>query len=424
LFQTENPFDLSTRSGIQAYNTASAALDEPWDGTPDNLPSFVIDLLLRSNEVGWNRPGVTNITTVNGVDILRNFKNVTIDQVTAAHEARVNPRAVQNSQTMYNCLKKSITGDIRTLVFQQFDALPQQEDGPLLFLKIITNTVSSSIQLAMSANDQLLNYDPSTLKFNIANINKRLQGLFLLAATPAAPFSEQQKLTYTLRVYNRIRQPESWATWCRNQSDRIEDGTVDNCQAFMTSAVLKQTKIIQDEGTFSGSLNTLSQDVIAMMAAHTKRATKPKAEPKTSKANADKEKDKDKEKEKPPFLTWTKKPASEGGGDYAVGDSKTWNDKTYYYCDAPTHRGGAHWHTHTAIDCNTRKRWQTKLATETPPGVAPEAHHADPDTGTPPAQPSDDGVVAMLGNVMTSLSGNDEAVALIADVLNVLEHGE
>ena len=33
------------------------------------------------------------------------------------------------------------------------------------------------------------------------------------------------------------------------------------------------------------------------------------------------------------------------------------NNNTFYYCDAPTHKNRAKWHTHTAETCRTRLRW-------------------------------------------------------------------
>ena len=50
----------------------------------------------------------------------------------------------------------------------------------------------------------------------------------------------------------------------------------------------------------------------------------------------------------PPFLTHFK---NSSGTKYTVGDKREWNNHVFYFCDAPTHKDRAKWHTHTADTC-------------------------------------------------------------------------
>ena len=70
LFDSDQPFDLSTRAGSSAFNQACGALDLKWNGLVDTFPAFVTSLQLRAREVGWDRAGATNIMLVNGLNIL------------------------------------------------------------------------------------------------------------------------------------------------------------------------------------------------------------------------------------------------------------------------------------------------------------------------------------------------------------------
>ena len=56
----------------------------------------------------------------------------------------------------------------------------------------------------------------------------------------------------------------------------------------------------------------------------------------------------DKDKKTPPF-------ANKAGN---LGNTKTWNEKTYYYC--PANHKYSHWHMHKVEDCNTYKKMQKK----------------------------------------------------------------
>jgi hypothetical protein len=53
-FESNEPFDLSTRTGSTAFATACAALKEPWNGTVETFPAFIISLRIRAGEVHWN----------------------------------------------------------------------------------------------------------------------------------------------------------------------------------------------------------------------------------------------------------------------------------------------------------------------------------------------------------------------------------
>ena len=60
-FESIHPFDLGFRAGSYAFVKASAPLDETWDGTIEQFPSFIISLCIRASEVCWNAPAPKGI---------------------------------------------------------------------------------------------------------------------------------------------------------------------------------------------------------------------------------------------------------------------------------------------------------------------------------------------------------------------------
>ena len=426
LFDSDQPFDLSTRAGSSAFSQACDPLDTKWDGSVDTFPAFVTSLKLRAREVGWDRAGATNILMINGINVLDDHHNLTQDQVNAAATARVNQRAIQNARAMYQACKKSLEGDLFTLVFQQDGNIPATEDGVSLFYTFTTYTLSSSVRLSMDTMDRLYAYNPAQKKYNVALINKDLLNLFVLARD----LSRAQKLHYVLMVYSKIKQPESWATWIRMETQRIESGAIADYQQFMNSAVMEQGKITRMERGFAGSTLTVSEDVVAMIAKHDSKR-KPAPKRKTTDATSEPvpaasgEKT---QKQKPPFLKQMKKAAGSDAASYKIGDSKTWNDKTWYFCDCPNHRDGAHFHTHKAEDCNVRKKWLADAGNDTKPTANIGDATTDGEDGAQDDETQGNGdspnAQVSLAAAFQALHYNPEAQALIADVLEAIREDE
>jgi hypothetical protein len=79
-FDNVSPFDLSSRAGSTAFQQAYTALDEPWDGTVNSFPAFILAVKMQSTEVRFDAPapqGIFNITTSSvgdpGHPIIRNI---------------------------------------------------------------------------------------------------------------------------------------------------------------------------------------------------------------------------------------------------------------------------------------------------------------------------------------------------------------
>lgn len=421
-FDSSAPFDLSSRAGSVAFAAASAALDESWDGSVETFPSFIVTLRIRASEVKWNAVAPQGILTFGGNNLLTHYHSVTDTDIETALTARVDPRAVQNARALYQCLKRSITGDLRATVFDQTDNLPATEDGPTLFKKLTTFTMVASTQLSMLSFKHILEFDPSAHAFNIPTINTKLIHLFVLATTRDRILQESEKLQHTLHVYSRIQQPELWAQWVRNQVDAFDDGLITVCQAFMNSAVIKFNKITgSSEGGFRGSSSTVQDDIVAMVAAAKRKRPSPSTPPSGSKPPQDKDDSTSSPPKLPPFVRHFKTSADDKAKKYALGDTKTWNKLTWYFCDCPTHRNKIKWHTHKPEICRTRLKW---LETD---GKAPIANTGvgddiDDDDVTsltePSSVPDENDITGLLANALSLAGDNAEVTDLIAEALN------
>jgi hypothetical protein len=421
-FAATAPFDLSSRAGSTAYSTACSVLEEIWDGTPNTLPSFLVCLRIRADEVKWDAADPHGILTYGTHNLLTGHHNITDATLEAARTARTDPRALQNSKAMYECLKKSVTGNLRSTLFGQASNLMTNADGPIFFKLMLSFTTVSSLQLSILSFNQILQFDPAIVNFNIPAVNTKLTNLFTLATTSSRVLSEAEKIQHILTAYQRIRQPEIWAQWIRNQVDNFEQGNITNSQAFMNTAVVKYNKIcIENDGqSFPGSSTTLQEDIVAMMVS-VKRKTAPKPDVKGKEPSASSDPDKNKKPKLPPFVKHFKSSSADDAVKYKVGDTKTWNKLTWHFCDYPNHRDKQKWHTHSPDECRLRKKW---LESNTPVGAnaildddAPEPPQDEESTAQDaPANP----LAAMLANALTLASDNSEASELISEALNAI----
>ena len=427
-YTSDVPFDLSSRAGAQAFTNSCAVLDDTWDGTADAFPTFIVALRVRAREVNWGAQVPQGILTYGNANLLTDYHSITQGQLTTAFNNRTNDRAIQNSKAMYRCIKASITGDLKTTVFDQIDNLPTNEDGPSLFKLLTSFTTISSLQLSMLAFRQILDFDPAAHEFKIATVNTKLNHLFVLATTPHRRLEDLERISHTLNAYSRIKQPETWAQWVRNQVDDYDRGNIANCQDFMNQAVIKYNKIdgISEDG-FKGSSTTLQEDIVAMMATSSKR--KRTTDNTNSNTKGDATERKPKERKLPPFAKFTKVNNTPDSPLFKVGDTKEWDNQTWYYCDCPNHRNNIHWHTHPTDTCRTRARWlkaQANNKSKVNANVAEESTEEEPqqekdgqndDNNT---QTNESNVVGLLAAALSMVGDNKIAKDLIADALNAI----
>ena len=439
-----DPLDRTTRLGSSLYNQSVEPLDIVWDGQAENLAQFANALLLRARQARWdvNTPtGITRITInvaagPGGAQVpriyhlLKDYRSISMEMVQNANTSRQNPRAIQNSQAMYECLAASFTGQIKSLIFDQLGNMPEIEDGPILFIRAIQCSQALGMASSITALDKLSDLDPAKYKFDITDINTALFNLMKQSAGLTGKlFPNEAQVTYLLRTYKRIKQPEAWKTW-------VEARTTDNpppqAQKLANDAVAYANTLHQ-EGVWQPKKQTLEAQIQAMLAQHVEKAAgkkrKPDSSDDTGKENNSakrrkvdgKPKPTDKKSSAPPFLTSRK---TKDGKDYKVGDTKSWNGKEYHYCDCPNHKKNSAWHLFSAEQCRTRAKWlkekKTTKGNEKQPNV--EGNVVDVENESEDAAPADDTrgqLMSMMGDLFKQ-AVDDETRSTVGAAMELL----
>ena len=424
--QEDIPFDLSTRAASQAYTEICAPLKDEWDGHVETFPSFIVSLQDRAAEGKWNAAAPNGILTFGTApaehNILTNYHSVTDAAITAAHTARRDIRAIQNSTAMFKCIKASIKGTLRDTIFTQSGNLPANTDGPTLFKKLTSFTSVASLQLSLLSFNTITSLNPFDYAFNISSINTKLMQLFVLCTTQHRILDDNERIQHTLNVYSKIQQPEVWAQWTRTKVDLFDENQITVCQDFMNTAVVKYNKINSTENGFKGSVHTVQEDIVALIATKVKKPQiKKKRKPQEDDVDDKPPKKKQFSKGSPPWLKHFK---DENGNKYKIGDTKDFKGKTFHYCDTPNHRDRAKWHTHAAADCSVRKKWlrkQDEDGTSGSPGTEVNANEiiesdttSDDDNDNEPQQD----INALLATALNLVTDNDIVRDYIANAIN------
>ena len=212
------------------------------------------------------------ITTINSI-FLEAYHSITNINVVTAQLARTDDRSKQNSRAMYHCIKGSIYGNFKIIIFSQLNTGKIHEDSIQLFLDLTKHTSTTSIQLAVLAFNNIVHCDPSVFKFNIPIMNTKLSHLFVLATTCNRTLTEQENIQHTLAAYKLIQQPKTWSQWVTTQMDNFDDGKLKNCQNLMNTTAIKYIKISKKYG-FDAFLATLYDDIVSTVS-FVKRKRKP-----------------------------------------------------------------------------------------------------------------------------------------------------
>ena len=423
-FTEDQPFNLATRTGAQSYNEISAPLDEKdiWDGDVATFPTFILALRIRATEGKWYATAPHGILTIAGKDMLSEYHSITDAEIETTRTARTDPRAIQNSRALFQCLKSSVRGNIKDSIFTQQGNLPAHSDGNALLKKLTSFTTVASLQLSLLSFNNILELNPADLEFNIQKINTRLMQLFVLATTQHRTLDEAERVQHTLNAYSKVLQPETWAQWVRTKIDSFEEGNITNCQSFMNTAVMKYNKIVTHEGDFKGSVHSVQEDIVALLSTKTKAG---KRKHQNSEKDEDKLKTRRPKLDEPDFIKHFK---ASDGTLYKIGDTKEYEGKTFHFCNAPTHRNRIKWHTHPADKCRVRKLWlKSKESGDVneAPNFAATANNAetiiDVDATAPTnadTQPTN--VQALLASALNLVKDNVVARDYIAEAMNAM----
>ena len=429
---SNEPLNRHSRLGSSLYNQSILPVSPTWKGDHQNLAAFANALLLRARTFRWSTDGPTDVVTIQanenpnqpGFNLFIDYRSITTHMAEQARVNRTDPRAIQNSKAMFECIAASLTGRIKSLLFEQAGNLPV-EDGPMLFIKAITCSQAIGTAATIDSMRRLDNFDPASVKYDIVEVNTTMFNLLnQAAAISGRAFSNDVQVAYLIKTYERIKQPDSWVRWVETQRAKNPPPVV---QELANDAVSHASALANQDSWTPSKLSPM--DAVQAMIAKFKEDKKPSNKPFQKSGGAPKKRKDDKKQDankkakktdKPPFITYTTR--GKNGPPHKVGDNKKWNETTYHYCDCPNHKDKIHWHVHEAKDCRTRQKWLKDKDKTNEPAAEPapdaQANTADTDTNTTGTNGTT--VRAYLGDLFRQATSDAQRTQL-ADLLDSLE---
>lgn len=142
------------------------------------------------------------------------------------------------------------------------------------------------------------------------------------------------------------------------QRDNYNEDTITNYQDFMNKAVIKYKKIVCISRQCQGSITTVQEDIIALLAQNHRQNKCNPIQNKNENANT-----KTIKREPTSFVTHYKKSQ---GIKYKLGNTLDSNVTTSYFCDCPLRRNKLKRHTHHPNKCYIHNCWLKEKGTHTP----------------------------------------------------------
>ena len=357
------PINVNTRTGSSLYAEATKAIsdDKPYNGKSEELYPLIASLKGRATKCHWGDQVITNI----GPDDLNLFtdygriqKQTLLDVRTArdADNTDNGLRQRQNANMFYHCLWNSLSSTMK----ETLDVDPEltteiQEDGPLLFFKLVTMSQQTTFIQANSMRDQLNTLHPKRFNYNVKSINdfiRRALRIMRAASDNASSPSRQEALYFIFTTYKKIKLPTEWVQTMQFYENQMatQPANIATEESLYEKAESLQQKIEKSPTGWKPSDKTAEEQVVAMIAEQKKRSassssSNKQADTKKGRNQSTKSNDgKDPSDKKPPF-------ANSKGKE---GDVKTWKEKKYYYC-SHDHKTG-HWQTHKPSECRAKQK--------------------------------------------------------------------
>ena len=270
-YYPDTSFYLYSWSGSTAYAGACMPIYKPWDGQVENFPSFIVNICIRTNKVKRNAAAPHRILSIptgsnTNCDILTEYQQISSANIKYKFTDHTENCAIQNAKALYVMLSKSVTGTIRDTVFENSQNLPTDKDSISLFNIWMSLTVFASLQISTFYFNKIPNHLPMIYDYAIPKINTELTHLLLLTSTTTCILDNSEHTQNTLTVYDRIKQPYLWYTWVLTKTNYFEYGAIAIYKYFMNQAAIKYENIsAAQEGTFTGSKKTITEDIFSII---------------------------------------------------------------------------------------------------------------------------------------------------------------
>ena len=265
--------DLASRHGSSLFCDGAQALASKFTGKVKALQLFLADLKTRAKTCHWDHPthGILTVV-VDGTEynLLDDYGKITAPQVEAARVARnaadASPRAKQNSQMMYECLKASITEEAKSALASRDQEF--HEDGPSLFYHVVSQLFTATFSNTQVTHDNLVDFHPKRFRYDVIQVNNYISSAMMTlkaASSARGTITDQETLYFQFKVYKKIKAPAEWMTHIL-----FLESTVASTPGYTPETLFNETQAkymtLLNQGLWKPSDKTPEEQTLAMVA--------------------------------------------------------------------------------------------------------------------------------------------------------------
>ena len=271
-YQLGTIIDYRTVEGRKFYDKATSPISNvPFDGSTENLLTFLDDVTRRANEFGWddNEVGIFEIpdnTSPTGFkSLLSNYGEFSLQQIQNHENTYINGRnrAAQDTVMLHHALMNSLSpeGKGKVIVWRDSYILNNIPSGLALFKIIIRESHIDSQATAASIRLKLSNLDMylPTIGHNVGQFNRYVKRQ--VQALRSRGEDTQDLLTNLFKAY-LVVPDKTFSNYIIKKKDEYDEGATMTADTLMIWAKIKYD-IIQEEGKWNAPTDE-EQKILAL----------------------------------------------------------------------------------------------------------------------------------------------------------------
>ena len=271
-YQMNSIVDYRTSEGRKFYDKATSSVSNvPFDGSTDNLLTFLDDVTRRANEFGWDDEGVgifevpDDTTSTGYKSLLKNYGEFTLENIRNHEKTYITGvnRAAQDTVMLHNALMNSLSpeGKAKVIVWRNSYIINNIPSGLALFKVIIRESHIDSQATAASIRIKLSNLDTyiPTIGHDIGQFNRYVKRQ--IQALRARGEMTHDLLTNLFKAYLAIPD-KTFSNYISKKKDEYDEGAEITADNLMIWAKTKYD-IIKEEGKCNSPTDE-EQKIIAL----------------------------------------------------------------------------------------------------------------------------------------------------------------
>lgn len=199
----QQDIDLTTKQGSSLWNEGTRPVEEKFTGQGRDVPRFIA---LVKNQV--SKCYLSDVTTVNGKNLLVDYGTVTLEEIKRARDARnsITPTSLREAQPRIKAqmLFHFVYGSLGSLPLRKISTRLDeiQQDGPTLLKIVLVDTFVATQAHTFKVKEQLYDLQLKAYKHNVQTMNQAVREIMVDLQAAGHSFGSDDIMIALFRAYS------------------------------------------------------------------------------------------------------------------------------------------------------------------------------------------------------------------------------